>query len=87
MRRLIKFTLLLFGLIFILSTIESIEGGNSVALLNTGIIIIDNNTSVLNSTNENLTAQNTTDSIPEDDKSGSIASLPGKCLGSALCPD
>ena len=24
---------------------------------------------------------------PESDETGSIASLPGKCLGSALCPD
>jgi len=28
-----------------------------------------------------------TKSPPESDETGSIASLPGKCLGSALCPD
>ena len=47
----------------------------------------NNSTSVLNSTSQNATIPNTIDSIPEDENSGSIASIPGKCLGSALCPD
>ena len=26
-------------------------------------------------------------SVPEDNETGNIVNLPGKCLGSALCPD
>lgn len=48
---------------------------------------LNNDTSVLNRTSENATALDTIDSIPNDNESGSISSLPGKCLGSALCPD
>jgi len=57
-----------------------------------------NAVNVLNKTNANITGVNgaggnatvpdtQTDSLSEDDKMGNIASLPGKCLGSALCPD
>lgn len=60
------------------TTTLDISNGNST---------MNNNSSILNSTSGNSTWPNTIDSIPEDDKSGSIASLPGKCLGSALCPD
>jgi hypothetical protein len=48
---------------------------------------LDNNSSILNNMSRNSTAPNANDSILEDDESGSISSLPGKCLGSALCPD
>ncbi len=46
-----------------------------------------NNTDV-NGAGGNATLPDTqTGSLSEDDKMGNIASLPGKCLGSALCPD
>jgi hypothetical protein len=48
---------------------------------------LNNNTLILNNISRNSTAPNVNDSIAEDDESGSISSLPGKCLGSALCPD
>lgn len=42
----------------------------------------------INNTRGNSTTSNTqTGSVPDDDKTGIIASIPGKCLGSALCPD
>jgi hypothetical protein len=46
------------------------------------------NTTDVNGTGGNTTVPDTqTDFVPEDDKKGDIASLPDKCLGSALCPD
>jgi hypothetical protein len=92
MRVLIKGILLVFGFILISPFIFGTENGGAVTLLNTSNdnSTTNNNTSALNGTSQNTTIPNTIDSIPEEDKSGSIASipiLPGKCLGSALCPD
>jgi len=53
----------------------------------TGVNMI-NVTSDRNETGVNGTASNTqTSSALEEDKAGSIAGVPNKCLGSALCPD
>lgn len=74
---------------FMLSILDDTEIAHAVTILNMSNdnSTMNNNSSVLNSTSGNSTEPNTIDSILEDDKSGSIASLPGKCLGSALCPD
>ena len=84
---------MVFGLIFSTSIIFGAQDGGAITLLNTSNAnsTTNNSSSILNSTNQNATIPNTIiDSIPEDENSGSIASipiLPGKCLGSALCPD
>lgn len=72
-----------------LSIINSTEIAQAVTLLNISNTnaTMNNDTSVQNSTDGNFTTPNILDSIPEDNESGGIASLPGKCLGSALCPD
>ena len=72
-----------------LSIIDGTEMAHAVTLLNisNSNSTLDNNSSILNNMGLNSTAPNANDSILEDDESGSIASLPGKCLGSALCPD
>jgi hypothetical protein len=70
----------------------------TVIILGGPQISYGNALNVLNKTNTNITDVNgaggnatvpgtQTDSLSEDDKMGNIASLPGKCLGSALCPD
>ena len=89
MKEMIKGILLIFGLIFMLSIINSTEVAQAVTLLNTNNTnsTMNNDSSVQNNTGGNFTTPNILDSIPEDDASGGIASLPGKCLGSALCPD
>ena len=46
------------------------------------------NTTDVNGAGGNATVPDTqTGSVSEDDEAGNIVSLPGKCLGSALCPD
>ena len=89
MKEMIKGILLIFGLIFMLFFINSTEVTQAETFLDTSNTnsTTNNNTSVQNSTTGNSTTPNILDSIPEDDASGGIASLPGKCLGSALCPD
>lgn len=89
MKGMIRGILLIFGLLIMLSIINSTEIAQAVTLLNTSITnsTTNNTTSTQNSTADNSTTPNILDSIPEDDESGGIASLPGKCLGSALCPD
>jgi hypothetical protein len=89
MKEMIKGIVLIFGLISMLSIINSTEIAQAVTLLNISNTnaTMNNDTSVQNSTDGNFTTPNILDSIPEDNESGGIASLPGKCLGSALCPD
>jgi len=72
-----------------LSIIDGTEMAHAVTLLNisNSNSTLDNNSSILNNMSWSSTAPNANDSILEDDESGSISSLPGKCLGSALCPD
>jgi hypothetical protein len=72
-----------------LSIINPTEIAQAVTLLNTNNTnsTMNNDSSVQNNTGGNFTTPNILDSMPEDDESGGIASLPGKCLGSALCPD
>lgn len=84
--------LLVVGLILMVSIIAGTETVNALTLLNSSNSnsTTNNDTSVLNNTSQNATSPITVDSIVEDNESGSIASLPslpGKCLGSALCPD
>jgi len=89
MKELIKGILLILSLILMLSIIDGTEMAHAVTLLNisNSNSTLDNNSSILNNMSRNSTALNANDSILEDDESGSISSLPGKCLGSALCPD
>ena len=89
MKEMIKGILLIFGLIFMLFFINSTEVTQAVTLPNTSNTnsTTNSNTSVQNSTTGNSTIPNILDFIPENNESGGIASLPGKCLGSALCPD
>lgn len=89
MKELIKGIILILSLLLMLSIIDGTEIAHGVTLLNisNSNSTLNNDTSILNNTTRNSTAPNTIDSSPEDDESGSIASLPGKCLGSALCPD
>lgn len=72
-----------------LSNIYGTEMAYAATLLNisNSTSTLESNSSILNNMGPNSTAPNANDSILEDDESGSIASLPGKCLGSALCPD
>ncbi|HEY7757354.1 MAG TPA: hypothetical protein VIA08_03895 [Nitrososphaeraceae archaeon] len=89
MKEMIKGILLIFSLISMLYIINSTEIGQAVTLLNTSNTnsTMNNDTSIQNGTGGNFTTPNILDSIPEDNETGGIASLPGKCLGSALCPD
>lgn len=89
MKDLIKGIVLISSLLLMLSIIDGTEIAHGVTLLNitNSNSTLNNDTSILNNTTRNSTAPNTIDSTPEDNESGSIASLPGKCLGSALCPD
>jgi hypothetical protein len=90
MKELIKAILLILSLISMFSIFDSMEIAYAVPLLNmsnTNSILNNNTSSTLNNMSQNSTAPNASDSIPDDDESGSISSLPGKCLGSALCPD
>jgi hypothetical protein len=58
--------------------------GNALNVLN----MTNTNTTDVNGAGGNATVPDTqTGSGSEDDKMGDIAGLPGKCLGSALCPD
>jgi hypothetical protein len=88
MKDLIKGIILILSILLMLSIIDGTEIAHGVTLLNisNSNSTLNNDTSTLNNTTRNSTA-NTIDSTPEGDESGSIASLPGKCLGSALCPD
>lgn len=76
--------------IFVLATMISILGGphidygNALNVLN----ITNTNTTDVNGTGGNTTVPDTQNgSVTEDYERGNIVSLPGKCLGSALCPD
>ena len=70
----------------------------TIIILGNQLLSHGNALNVLNKSNTNITDGNgggqnatapgiQTDSLSEDNKTGNIASLPGKCLGSALCPD
>ena len=61
-----------------------IDYGDALNVLN----ITNTNTTDVNGTGGNTTVPDTqTGSVTEDYERGNIVSLPGKCLGSALCPD
>ena len=61
-----------------------IDYGNALNVPN----MTNTNTTDVNGSGENATVPDTqTGSVSEDDETGSIVGLPGKCLGSALCPD
>ena len=62
---------------------------NAKNISNSSVSInITNSTEDENDMSGNSTVIDTETSLPpESDETGSIASLPGKCLGSALCPD
>jgi hypothetical protein len=77
-------------IISVLAAMISIFGGLQIGY--------DNVLNVLNMTNTNSTDVNgavgnatvpdtPTGSVSEDNETGNIVGLPGKCLGSALCPD
>jgi hypothetical protein len=89
MKVLIKGILLILSPLLMLYMIDGTEIAHGVILLNTSNSnsTLNNDTSIINNTTRNSTSPSAINSIPEDNDSGSIASLPGKCLGSALCPD
>ena len=61
-----------------------IDYGKALNVLN----ITNTNTTDVNGTGGNTTVPDTqTGPVTEDYERGNIVSLPGKCLGSALCPD
>lgn len=58
--------------------------GNPLNVLN----MTNTNTTNVSGAGGNATVPDTqTGSVSEDDETGNIVGLPGKCLGSALCPD
>lgn len=58
--------------------------GNALNVLN----MTNTNTTNVNGAGGNATVLDTqTGSVSEDNETGNIVDLPGKCLGSALCPD
>jgi hypothetical protein len=77
-------------IIFVLAGMISILGdqpiGNGIAL--NVLNITNTNNMNVNGADGNATIPDTqTGSGSEDNETGNIVSLPGKCLGSALCPD
>lgn len=77
-------------IISILATMISILGGPQLGYATTLNVLnmTDTNTTDVNGAGGNGTVPDTeTGFVSEDDKMGGIASSPGKCLGSALCPD
>jgi hypothetical protein len=81
------------SVILIVSLLAGMISTLGSADISNGNELISNNTTNatnagINNTGGNSTASNTqTGSVSDDDKTGNIASIPGKCLGSALCPD
>lgn len=76
-------------IISILAVMISLDGPQ-LGYATTPIVLnmTNTNTTDVNGTSGNATIPDTQkDVVSEDDKMGGIASLPGKCLGSALCPD
>ena len=77
-------------IISVLATMISILGGPQIDygnLLNV-LNITNTNTMDVNGAGGNTTIPDTqTGSVSGDNETGNIVSLPGKCLGSALCPD
>jgi hypothetical protein len=73
----------LVAMIYILG--DSLIGyGNALNVLN----MTNTNTTNVSGAGGNATVPDTqTGSMSEDDETGNIVGLPGKCLGSALCPD
>lgn len=76
-------------IISVLAVMISILGGPQLGYATTPILLnMTTNTTDVNGAGGNATVPDTQkDFVSEDDKMGDIASLPGKCLGSALCPD
>ena len=80
------------GLLIIsfLAVMMSILGGPQIGYgiaLNV-LNITNSNTMDVNGAGGNATVPDTpTGSVSEDNETGNIVNLPGKCLGSALCPD
>jgi hypothetical protein len=63
---------------------SQIDYGNALNVPN----MTNTNTTDVNGSGRNATVPDTqTGSVSEDDEPGNIVSVPGKCLGSALCPD
>jgi hypothetical protein len=74
----------------VLAVMISILSGPQLGYATTPIVLnmTNTNTTDINDAGGNATIPDTQkDFVSEDDKMGGIASLPGKCLGSALCPD
>ena len=80
------------GLLIIsfLAAMMSILGGPQIGYgiaLNV-LNMTNTNTTDVSEAGGNVTVPDTqTGSVSEDDETGNIVGLPGKCLGSALCPD
>jgi len=77
-------------IISFLAAMMSILGGpqNGYGIAVNVLNITNSNTTDVNSAGGNAAVPDTQrGSLSEDNETGSIVSLPGKCLGSALCPD
>jgi hypothetical protein len=77
-------------IIFVLAAMISIFGGLQIGYGNVLNVlnITNSNTMDVNGAVGNATVRDTpTGSVSEDNETGNIVGLPGKCLGSALCPD
>lgn len=77
-------------IISVLATMISILGGTQIGYGNDLNLLNMTNTNItnVNGAGGNATVPDTQrGSVSEDDETGNIVGLPGKCLGSALCPD
>ena len=80
------------GILFVsfLAAMMSILGGlqNGYGIALNVLNITNSNTTDVNAAGGSAAVPDTkTGSLSEENETGNIVSLPGKCLGSALCPD
>ena len=69
-----------------MSILGGLQNGYGIAL--NVLNITNSNTTDVNGAGGHAAVPDTqTGSLSEDNETGNIVSLPGKCLGSALCPD
>ena len=77
-------------IISVLAAMISIFGGLQIGYGNVLNVLnmTNTNSTDVNDSGGNATVSDTpTGSVSEDNETGNIVGLPGKCLGSALCPD
>ena len=77
-------------IISFLAAMMSILGGpqNGYGIAVNVLNVTNSNTTDVNDARGNAAVPDTqTGSLSEDNETGNVVNLPGKCLGSALCPD